>query len=83
MFLIYGLASCPYCKNSEELLRKIKDKYNIPYKKYNMRSKEEKEYFKYMNKMNTFPQIFLMKKDKIQKIGGNDELIKFIKKNNL
>lgn len=69
MIVINFLYGCPYCKNAEEMLKN----YNIPYIK-NQVTQKTKDEFKLKYKMNTFPQIFY-KTSKLNKIGGNDELI--------
>ena len=78
MFILYVLEGCPYCNNSLALMKK----YNIKHKAIIVQP-EEKEKYKKLSKMNTFPQIFVkINKDKIIKIGGNSDLEECIKLSN-
>lgn len=72
MIIINYLYGCPFCKNSERILKE----YNIPYTK-NVVTQKTKEDFKKKYKMETFPQIFY-KTSKLVKIGGNDALVDLI-----
>ena len=70
MIVLYVLEGCPYCNNSLRLLKEYKIKHKSIVVQQN-----QKEYYKKQNKMNTFPQIFIMlDKDKVMKIGGNSDL---------
>lgn len=70
---IYSLVNCPYSKEAVKLL--------TPYRPDIITvSQEEKDKFKKMNKMDTFPQIFLFD-DKINiKIGGYNDTIELLAK---
>jgi glutaredoxin len=71
MIVLYVLEGCPYCINSINML----NEYNIKYKAIIVQP-SEKDYYKKLNKMNTFPQIFMKaNKDKFIKIGGNNDLV--------
>ncbi len=59
MFEIYTIDNCPYCMNTLMTL----DKYRLPYHQVNV-TEEEKEYYKKLNNMPSFPQIFLVMKNK-------------------
>lgn len=67
--IIYIINNCPYCKKAISLLNYHHIKYTIVRVK-----KDEKEYYKKRNKMETFPQIF----NNGKKIGGYDNLIKYL-----
>jgi glutaredoxin len=74
MIVLYVLEGCPYCNNSLKLLKEYKIKH-----KAIVVQQDEKEYYKKRNKMNTFPQIFMMiDKDNFIKIGGNSDLVETI-----
>ena len=67
--VLYVLKGCPYCNNALMLLKEN----NIKYKAIVV---EDKEKYKKLNKMNTFPQIFInVNGDNYFKIGGNDDLV--------
>lgn len=76
--VIYGLENCPYCKAAYELL----DQYKIKYHKIVVSNDEkEKEKYKKLCSMNTFPMIFIRKSEdssKYVKIGGFSDLKKYI-----
>ena len=55
MFEIYTVDNCPYCMNTLMTL----DKYRLPYHQINV-MEEEKDYYKKLNNMSFFPQIFLI-----------------------
>jgi glutaredoxin len=60
MITIYILETCPYCNNALDLLTKLKIKHKkivVP------NTEEEKNKYKKLHKMNTFPQIFVDKKN--------------------
>jgi glutaredoxin len=69
--VLYVLKGCPYCNNALMLLKEN----NIKYKAIVVEDKD-KEKYKKINKMNTFPQIFInVNGDNYFKIGGNDDLV--------
>ncbi len=76
--VIYGLENCPYCKAAYELL----DQHKIKYHKIVVSNDEnEKEKYKKLCSMNTFPMIFVRKSEdssKYIKIGGFSDLKKYI-----
>ena len=77
---LYSLEGCPYSMKAEELLSKSKNVKVIKVK-YSQREK-----IKEKNKMNTFPQIFLVKNKNKLKIGGCDSIesiLNIINSNNL
>ena len=67
--VIYSLNGCGYSKAAVETL----NKYNIKYKIYNV-DWSNKDDYKRMNNMTTFPQIFYKKNGSKIKIGGNNDL---------
>jgi glutaredoxin len=69
---IYSLVGCPWSLKSEEILK--------PYKANIIKvDQSEKNKFKKMNNMNTFPQIFLLDdSNKSIKIGGYDDTMKLL-----
>ena len=69
--VLYVLKGCPYCNNALMLLKEN----NIKHKAIVVEDKD-KEKYKKLNKMNTFPQIFInVNSDNYFKIGGNDDLV--------
>jgi glutaredoxin len=75
MIVLYVLEGCPYCINSLRLLKEYKIKH-----KSIVVHPSEKEFYKKQNKMNTFPQIFIMiDKDNFMKVGGNSDLEEVIR----
>jgi len=70
--IIYSLMGCPWSLKSEEILK--------PYKASVIKvDQSEKNKFKKMNNMNTFPQIFLLDdSNKSIKIGGYDDTMKLL-----
>ena len=69
--VLYVLKGCPYCNNALILLKEN----NIKHKAIVVEEKD-KEKYKKLNKMNTFPQIFInVNGDNYFKIGGNDDLV--------
>lgn len=71
MIIIYVLEGCPYCNNSLKLLKDNKIKHKVI-----VVDPKDKEKYKKINKMNTFPQIFIAAgKDTYLKIGGNDDFV--------
>ncbi len=71
--LLISLKNCPYSEAAKQLL----DNYKIKYK-YILVNNIDSEKIKYKNKnINTFPQIYYLKKNKKKLIGGYDDL-KFI-----
>jgi len=70
---IYSLVGCPYSIRSEKLL----SKYNHKIIKV---EHIEKQKYKDMNEMSTFPQIFLVDNDKRIKIGGLDDTVSLLDK---
>ena len=74
MIVLYVLNGCPYCNNSLKVLKENKIKH-----KAIVVAPQDKEKYKKINKMNTFPQIFIeADKDTYLKIGGNDDLVETI-----
>lgn len=74
--VIYALPQCPYCKSALELL----DSHKMKYHKVIVEA-EKKEEYKKMCAMETFPMIFIRKRDqpeKYTKIGGFSDLQKYI-----
>jgi len=69
--VLYVLKGCPYCNNALMLLKEN----NIKHKAIVVEDKD-KEKYKKINKMNTFPQIFInIDSNNYFKIGGNDDLV--------
>ena len=69
--VLYVLKGCPYCNNALMLLKEN----NIKHKAIVVEDKD-KEKYKKLNKMNTFPQIFInVNGNNYFKIGGNDDLV--------
>ena len=69
--ILYVLKGCPYCDNALMLLKKN----NIKHKSILFETKDMDKYKK-INKMNTFPQIFInVDSNNYFKIGGNDDLV--------
>ena len=69
--VLYVLKGCPYCNNALMLLKEN----NIKHKAIVVEDKD-KEKYKKINKMNTFPQIFInVNANNYFKIGGNDDLV--------
>lgn len=69
--VLYVLKGCPYCNNALMLLKEN----NIKYKAIVVEEKD-KEKYKKINKMNTFPQIFInVDGNNYFKLGGNDDLV--------
>jgi glutaredoxin len=69
--ILYVLKGCPYCNNALMLLKEN----NIKHKAIVVEDKD-KEKYKKLNKMNTFPQIFInVNGNNYFKIGGNDDLV--------
>ena len=69
--VLYVLKGCPYCNNALMLLKEN----NIKHKSIVVEDKD-KEKYKKLNKMNTFPQIFInVNGDNYFKIGGNDDFV--------
>jgi len=69
--VLYVLKGCPYCNNALILLKEN----NIKHKAIVVEDKD-KEKYKKINKMNTFPQIFInINGNNYFKIGGNDDLV--------
>jgi glutaredoxin len=65
------LKGCPYCDNALMLLKQN----NIKHKSILVETKDMDKYKK-INKMNTFPQIFInIDSNNYFKIGGNDDLV--------
>lgn len=70
---IYSLVGCNFSKKAEELL----EEHEIPFKLIRVLY-DSKEKYKKINKMDTFPQIFIITKKSKIKIGGADMLLDFI-----
>ena len=69
--ILYILKGCPYCDNALTLLKQN----NIKHKAIIVEGKDIEKYKK-INKMNTYPQIFInVNGDNYFKIGGNDDLV--------
>lgn len=69
--ILYILKGCPYCDNALMLLKQN----NIKYKAILVEGKDIEKYKK-INKMNTYPQIFInIDANNYFKIGGNDDLV--------
>jgi glutaredoxin len=69
--VLYVLKGCPYCNNALMLLKEN----NIKYKAIVVEDKD-KEKYKKINKMKTFPQIFInVDGNNYFKLGGNDDLV--------
>jgi glutaredoxin len=66
---IYSLEGCPYSMNAEKLLKNNNIDFNLIKVSY-----DEKDHYKQLNKMNTFPQIFLETNQENIKIGGYSDL---------
>ena len=75
MIHMYSIEGCIYCVNAKKLLKEL----NIPYKIITIHSQKEKEKYKVLHGLNTFPQIFFENsRGKMIKIGGHDELVDII-----
>ena len=74
--IIYSLIGCYFSQKAELTMVdfNLKNKIKIIKVKY-----EEKDKYKKLNNMNTFPQIFLLKDKKKYKIGGADQLDNIIR----
>ena len=71
LLYIYSLEGCPYSIKSESKF--------IAYKPDIIKvSQSEKNKYKKMNKMDTFPQIFLVDNDEKIKIGGYSDTINLL-----
>ena len=69
--ILYILKGCSYCDNALMLLKQN----NIKYKAILVEGKDIEKYKK-INKMNTYPQIFInIDANYYFKIGGNDDLV--------
>lgn len=78
MFILYVLDTCVYCKDAINMIKLHNFKHKIYYVK-----PEDKDKYKKVHKMQTFPQIFYeTKKGEIIKIGGNKELKELFEKIN-
>ena len=75
MFILYLKPGCPYCDESKQLVLK----YNFKYKFISIDDPNKRELLKKQNNMPTFPQIFYQINNKKHKIGGNDDLKKYIR----
>ena len=79
MLLIYSLENCPYYRKAEDLVKE----HEIPHKIIKI-THTTKQKYKRINKMDTFPQIFIetksgVKRDKKQiKLGGSQVLLHLI-----
>ena len=73
MIVLYVLEGCPYCEKALRILNEN----NIKHKKIVVENTEKsKQYYKEMNRMKSFPQIFLqIDKTQYIKIGGCDDFI--------
>lgn len=70
----YCLENCFFSENAKLLLNNN----NIEFDLINVKH-ENKDEYKKLNKMNTFPQIFLETGDESVKIGGYDDFNKLVK----
>ena len=75
--LIYSLIDCPYSESACKLL----ETNNIRHKVIKVHQ-NNKEKYKKENNMNTFPQIFHINNIQKTKIGGYDDIKKFIELKN-
>ena len=66
---VYSLEGCYYSKNAESLLKNNNIEFDLISVSY-----DEKDQYKEINKMNTFPQIFLETSKENVKIGGFTDL---------
>jgi len=79
IMVIYALEDCPYSDKALELLKE----HDIYYKRIKV-TPTTKQKFKQLNKMDTFPQLFIIKsgnnkkENKRIKIGGSDDLLHLI-----
>lgn len=69
----FCLENCYFSENAKLLLNNN----NIEFNLVNVKS-EGKDFYKQINKMNTFPQIFLETENESLKIGGYDDFNKLI-----
>lgn len=70
MIYIYSLVGCPYSEASEDLVKKIKVPHNI----IKVKTQIEKDKYKKLHNMQTFPQIFFKNsRGNMVKIGGYQE----------
>ena len=75
MIVMYVLENCIYCVDAEKIIKKL----GVPHKIIPITSMKQKEKYKELHEMNTFPQIFFKdSKGDIVKIGGYTELVKII-----
>lgn len=70
---MYGLKHCPFCIKAQQML----EMHNTPHKTVWV-ADNEKEKYKKLNKMSTFPQLFYkpLRSKKRVKLGGSDDLEK-------
>lgn len=70
---IYSLVGCPYSEKSEKILKLYKPKIIKV-------QQNEKDKYKRMNEMATFPQIFLVEDGKRIKLGGYNDTMELLTK---
>ena len=82
--MIYSLDGCPYSMDAERIVQQSKIPHHIVKVS---RDENLKNFYKQRHNMNTFPQIFYIRKNgnksQFDKIGGRDELVEFLNKSSL
>lgn len=82
-FKIIILKNCPYSEKAFTLLKKLKKKHRFNINSTTITTEEEKQYYKKLDKIDTFPHVFVKKNIRYHKIGGCSELIEYVAKNRL
>lgn len=81
MFFIVMLKGCPYSDQALAILKKIYRRYKGEHTlTTEFVSQEDKDDYKKMHHINTFPQVFYKKNKRWMRIGGYDKLLVFLKK---
>ena len=75
MIYMYSIDGCSYCANAKVLIKEL----NIPYKIITVKSQKQKDKYKELHGMNTFPQIFFKNYDgRMIKLGGYNDLVDIV-----
>lgn len=84
MFFIVVLKGCPYSEQALAILKKICRRYKGEHTlTTEFVSQEDKDDYKKMHHIHTFPQVFYKKNIRRMRIGGYDNLLVFLKKHQL
>ena len=75
MFILYTLPYCPYSAKALEIMQLL----YLPHQNIVVKDKDKKKYKK-KHGMDTFPQIFIKRGKKMEKVGGFHELSVLLKK---